>query len=206
MAKSGQFVTFIQSIFALPLFPPGDVFDVYQTVVRERFEKIKKSGDPVLVANMANIQKFENYFHKTWIGLPADDKDSPPTPGMFSILHWNHYDAALKDLPRTNNSSEGKMPLLYFDIFILLVCLFYKRILSRTASKYHYYLPTGQLTRILNYLHMGTIILFFFLLGFNSTWASGLPKNARLWRILKMFVTKVRQSLLSPYSIAQLAS
>jgi len=53
--------------------------------------------------------------------------------------------------------------LYYILIFLFCSCVFFIKELSRTASNYHYYLPTGQLTRILNYLHMGSIILLFFL-------------------------------------------
>ena len=54
---------------------------------------------------MKNISKWMTYVEKTYL-----------RGNQFPIGLWNQYDAAVNDLPRTNNSSEGETS--HIGIFI----------------------------------------------------------------------------------------
>jgi hypothetical protein len=80
------------------------VEEVFDSVIKLKFQELKASEDPKLVAHRAAMDKWFTYLESTWIrGKGGKGKKSP----LFPIPTWNQNRAARFKWPRTNNSSEG---------------------------------------------------------------------------------------------------
>jgi hypothetical protein len=104
-------------MYSLPFVPAPDVIKVYEDVVMPKLKDVTERSDPVIVTNLANIEKVVSYLDHTWIGTREAVEGEAAngevlvkytrTPPMFAIKDWNQHEATLFGWPRTNNSSEG---------------------------------------------------------------------------------------------------
>ena len=62
--------------------------------------EVVQTWNDIRTALPIEMLDFATYFESTWIGTGT-------TPPTFDIALWNHYDAVLAGLPRSNNAVEG---------------------------------------------------------------------------------------------------
>ena len=106
MSNCSLFTSFVHSVFALAHVPETDVKEVFEQVVMTKYQAVLLSKDKHVIANKKNIEDFLGYLTKTWLGS-VDKKGMVKAP-LYPAKHWNQFEAACKDLARTNNSAEGK--------------------------------------------------------------------------------------------------
>jgi hypothetical protein len=90
-----DFALSIRQILALAFVPTVDVVSAFDDLMESAF----------FVENEALVRDLINYFEDNWIGRPA--RRGGRSAPLFALALWNCFDAALQDLPKTNNSVEG---------------------------------------------------------------------------------------------------
>jgi hypothetical protein len=78
---------------------------VFETVIRDMFEKLKESKHPEIQSRLVQKAGWQRYLESTWV---VKRKNSKEEKLLIPIALWNQHLAALNGLPGINNSSEGK--------------------------------------------------------------------------------------------------
>jgi len=93
--SDSQFALEIRQLAALAFVPVDQVVAAFEALQDSQF----------YIDNEAEIRDLLSYFEDNWIGRP--NRRGQRLDAIFPLSLWNVYNAALQDLPKTNNAVEG---------------------------------------------------------------------------------------------------